>query len=187
MDHIQPKFLFLSLVPSPWGQWGFIKFSSGIEFTIVHIPVIIGSMFGGKRVALMLGLIFGLGSISAAAIYGGATAVMFLNPLVSILPRVLFGYAIYLLFNLFKNRFKNPAIAFALTAALSTVIHTVLVLSMLFVFYLSPKALFTLIETEQLKMLLLFLLLINLVVEVFLAVAIATPIGVRMKQFKEAK
>ena len=69
--------LFLSLVPSPWGQWGFIRFNSGIEFTIVHIPVIIGAIFGGRRVAITLGLIFGIGSISAAAIYGGPTAVFF--------------------------------------------------------------------------------------------------------------
>jgi uncharacterized membrane protein len=178
--------LFLSLVPSPWGQWGFIRFNSGIEFTIVHIPVIIGAIFGGRRVAITLGLIFGIGSISAAAIYGGPTAVFFLNPLVSVLPRILFGFFTYLIYSGLSKAIKNPGISISLTAILSTLVHTVLVLSMLYVFFLMPDALIDVIGDETLKSLILVLLSWNMLIEVSLAAAIVTPIALRVKEFKEA-
>lgn len=178
--------LFLSLVPAPYGQWGFIRFSSGIEFTIVHIPVIIGGIFGGRRSSILLGLIFGIGSISAAAIYGGPTAVFFLNPLVSILPRILFGWFVFEFYNFFTKVIKNKVVGTAVSAALATLAHSVMVIGILFIFYLGPEALLTVVETDQLKMLLLYLLMINVSVEVVLAVILAAPIAKRLLDYKEA-
>lgn len=179
--------LFLSLVPAPYGQWGFIRFSSGIEFTIVHIPVIIGGIYGGRRSAIILGLIFGLGSISAAAIYGGPTAVFFLNPLVSILPRIVFGYLTFEIYNLLHKVIKKDFLSVALSAALSTLAHSIMVIGILFIFYLGPSALLTVVETDQLKMLLLFLLMINVGVETVLAVIIAGPIAKRLKDYQSVE
>lgn len=178
--------LFLSLVPSPWGQWGFIRFNAGIEFTIVHIPVLIGAIFGGKRVAIMLGLIFGIGSISAAAIYGGPTAIFFLNPFVSILPRILFGYFAYLIYKGLSSKFKNPGLTISLTAILATITHTVMVLSMLYLFFLRPDAWLDVLGDETLKSLFLILLSWNMLIEVSLAAAIVTPIAMRVKEFRES-
>ena len=127
--------LFLSLVPAPWGlTWGFFRVTAGVEITIIHIPVIIGGIFGGKRVAIMLGFIFGIGSLLAALIYGGLFSVFFLNPLVSILPRILFGYFIYLFYELLNKFIKWPTLSMSLAFGLSTLAHSFMVLTMLYLF-----------------------------------------------------
>ena len=59
--------------------------------TIMHIPVIIGAIMEGPIVGGFVGLIFGLFSIFQAITNPTPVSFAFLNPLVSILPRVLIG------------------------------------------------------------------------------------------------
>ena len=59
--------------------------------TIMHIPVIIGALMEGPLVGGFVGLIFGLFSIFQAITNPTPVSFVFLNPLVSILPRVLIG------------------------------------------------------------------------------------------------
>lgn len=131
--------LFLALVPAPWGtSWGFIRVGASVEFTIIHIPVLIGAIFGGKKVGVYLGLIFGIGSLTASAIYPGGFTIFFLNPLVSILPRIIFGFAIWYIFEAVSKVIKNEATSIAVSMGLSTLLHTLLVVPLLFLFvYLS--------------------------------------------------
>lgn len=68
----------------------------GISMTFVHIPAIIGAMMEGFSGGLLLSFMFGLASfvknlISPTSIY----SYMLQNPLVSILPRLLVGPAVY--------------------------------------------------------------------------------------------
>lgn len=92
--------LLLSLVP----QIGFIRILPGVSVTIVHIPVIIGIFFLSFRYSLALGFFFGLGSFLAALIYASTPFdLAFINPLISILPRVLFAGAASLIATGFKK------------------------------------------------------------------------------------
>ena len=59
--------------------------------TIMHIPVIIGAIAEGPIVGGFIGLIFGLFSIFQAVTAPTPVSFVFLNPLVSIVPRVLIG------------------------------------------------------------------------------------------------
>lgn len=59
--------------------------------TIMHIPVIIGAIMEGPLVGAFVGLIFGIFSIFQAITNPTPVSFVFLNPLVSILPRVLIG------------------------------------------------------------------------------------------------
>lgn len=61
----------------------------------MHIPVIIAAILEGPVVGGFVGLIFGLSSMyTAATIFAGLpTAFVFLNPLVSVFPRILIGIA----------------------------------------------------------------------------------------------
>ena len=63
--------------------------------TIMHIPVIIGAIIEGPVVGATIGLIFGLTSLWNAMTQPTITSIFFLNPLVSILPRVLIGVVAY--------------------------------------------------------------------------------------------
>lgn len=59
--------------------------------TIMHIPVIIGAILEGPLVGGLIGLIFGLTSIFQAITNPTPVSFVFLNPLVSVLPRLLIG------------------------------------------------------------------------------------------------
>ncbi len=63
--------------------------------TIMHIPVIIGAIIEGPVVGALVGLIFGLFSIYQAITAPTPVSFVFLNPLVSVLPRVLIGITSY--------------------------------------------------------------------------------------------
>lgn len=71
--------------------------------TIMHIPVIIGAIMEGPIVGAFVGLIFGLFSIFQAITAPTVVSFAFLNPLVSVLPRVLIGIVTYYVYNTLKN------------------------------------------------------------------------------------
>ena len=108
-----------------------------ISFTLIHIPVLIGAgLFGWKR-GLLYGLFFGLSSLIKATTYPGTIDFLFVNPLVSVLPRLLFGLIAGLLFSLLGKMKKlyQKSIFLPLISFLLTIVHTILVLSMLFLIY----------------------------------------------------
>lgn len=63
--------------------------------TIMHIPVIIAAIMEGPIVGGFVGLIFGLFSIFQAVTAPTPVSFAFINPLVSVLPRVLIGIVSY--------------------------------------------------------------------------------------------
>jgi uncharacterized membrane protein len=71
--------------------------------TIMHIPVIIGAIMEGPVVGGFVGLIFGLFSIFQAITNPTPVSFVFLNPLVSIVPRVLIGIVSYYVYDFFKK------------------------------------------------------------------------------------
>lgn len=71
--------------------------------TIMHIPVIIGAIMEGPIVGAVVGLIFGLFSIFQAITNPLPTSFVFINPLVSVLPRVLIGITSYYAYNGLKK------------------------------------------------------------------------------------
>ena len=71
--------------------------------TIMHIPVIIGAIMEGPLVGAIVGLIFGLFSIFQAITNPLPTSFVFLNPLVSVLPRVLIGITSYYVYDGLKK------------------------------------------------------------------------------------
>lgn len=71
--------------------------------TIMHIPVIIGAIMEGPIVGALVGLIFGLFSIFQALTNPTPVSFVFLNPLVSVVPRVLIGITSYYVFAALNN------------------------------------------------------------------------------------
>ncbi|NLK45222.1 MAG: ECF transporter S component [Treponema sp.] len=69
---------------------GMIPCSPTVSVTLLHVPVIVGTIIEGPIVGLITALVFGLYSLIRAAISpAGALDPFFVNPLVSILPRLL--------------------------------------------------------------------------------------------------
>ena len=98
---------------------GFIPLGP-VNYTIMHIPVIIGAIAGGPIVGAFVGLIFGLFSLLRAMSAPTIVSVFFLNPLVSVIPRILIGLVSYYVYKGLKtlNR-KFQIILIIILASLS--------------------------------------------------------------------
>ncbi|MCX7771970.1 MAG: ECF transporter S component [Clostridia bacterium] len=124
--------VILSLTPS----LGYIPIPP-ITITTMHIPVIIAAILEGPVVGGMVGLIFGLSSMyTAATIFAGwPTAFPFLNPLVSVLPRILIGVVAYYAYVGIKKLFKVKSAAAVAGAVAGTLTNTIGVLGMIYILY----------------------------------------------------
>ena len=74
--------------------------------TIMHIPVIIGAIIEGPLVGITVGFIFGVTSLLNAITIPTITSFAFINPLVSILPRMLIGVIAYYVYKVLLNLLK---------------------------------------------------------------------------------
>ncbi len=119
----------LGLVPNGLGgSLGFIKITANLEATIIHIPVLIGAALLGRKVGIYLGLAFGVVSLIGAFIYSSP---FFVYPWVSVLPRIIFGLVIYDVVQFFQKLIKPRFLALGISFFLLSLIHTLLVLPML--------------------------------------------------------
>jgi len=108
-----------------------------VQITLMHVPVIIGAILEGPLVGAFIGLIFGLFSLYTAAITPIPIAFAFLNPLVSVVPRILIGIVAYYVYALFMGLFKqkNHSLSIGIAAAAGTLTNTVGVLGMIYILY----------------------------------------------------
>lgn len=114
-----------------------------ISLTILHIPVIIGAILMGPTCGGILGGAFGLLAMVKAAMSGTAADLLF-SPFASgapvrsmvmcIVPRVLLGVFAALLYRLFK-KLMGGIPALAVSCVLATLLHTVMVLGSMWLFF----------------------------------------------------
>lgn len=114
--------------------------------TTMHIPVIIGAILEGPIAGVVIGLIFGISSIIQALLRPNILSFAFVNPLVSVLPRILIGlvsyYSYKLVLTIFsRNNTKNKiskvsdTVSVGVSAALGTLTNTAGVLGMMYLLY----------------------------------------------------
>jgi len=106
--------------------------------TIMHIPVIIGAILEGPKVGMLIGLMFGAFSLIQNIMSPNLLSFAFLNPLVSVLPRVLIGFTAYYSYRLVKS--KNEGFRIAVGAAVGSLTNTVGVLGMIYLLYAAQYA-----------------------------------------------
>ena len=117
---------------------GFIPWFSGASLTILQVPVIIGAVLEGPIVGGVIGLVFGVFSLIQAAVAPtGPADVWFINPLLSILPRLFIGPAAWLIYRSLK-KWQVPALIAA--GIFGSLTNTVLVLGMIGVLGFLPWA-----------------------------------------------
>lgn len=105
------------------------------SFTFVHIPLIVGVLLiKNWKYALGLGAAFGVISFINALFPPTPIDALFVNPLVSILPRILVGLVAFGAFKLVQN-VRNKGVVAAVVAVAATLANTVFVLTALFLFY----------------------------------------------------
>lgn len=104
-----------------------------IDVTIVHITVILVAVLFGPKIGTILGTTWGLLSMLRAYIQPTPFNIVFLNPLISVLPRLIVGFLSGVLFVFLSKKFSNK-ISYAITAAVGTLSNTILVLGSIYLF-----------------------------------------------------
>ena len=96
-------FLALFVVFSYIPYIGYINIGP-IAFTTMHILVLIGALLFGKWKGALFGLFMGVLSLLVSLQYPGTINYLFLNPFVSVLPRVIFGFVSGLIFDILRKK-----------------------------------------------------------------------------------
>ncbi|MGN1248733.1 MAG: ECF transporter S component [Candidatus Spyradocola sp.] len=108
--------------------------------TTMHLPAIIGAILEGPVVGGVIGLIFGLVSLYKAVSGGSLLAPIMMNPLVSILPRILIGPAAYYAYRGLEKLTHKHALSIGIGAVAGTLTNTAGVMGFIYMLYASQYA-----------------------------------------------
>lgn len=145
-----------------------------VKATIMHVPVIIGAIVDGPITGVIVGLVFGLFSIFQAVTSPTPVSFVFLNPLISILPRILIGLATYYVFK--KLPIKKMSVRAGIAAVCGTLVNTLGVLSMIYVIYLQSYAAALGISAEAAKAAIVTVGVTQGIPEAIISAAITIPV-----------
>ena len=111
---------------------GMIPCSPTVSVTLLHVPVIVGTIIEGPVVGLVTAFVFGLYSLIRAAVTpSGALDPFFVNPLVSIVPRLLIAVVTWLVYSGLSKikempKFVGYVVSALLGALVAALLYTVL-------------------------------------------------------------
>jgi len=162
--------------------YGFIPLP-GAKATIMHIPVIIGSIIGGPLVGMTIGFIFGIFSIIQNITTPNILSFAFINPLVSVLPRVLIGFTSYYVYKL--SFIKKDSLRIGLATVVGSLTNTFGVLTMVYVLYAAKFAVSKGIDPSIAAKTIYGIAIINGVPEAIIATIITIPVIMSIKKMKK--
>lgn len=100
--------------------------------TTLHIPVIIATLVLGLKAGLFTGFVFGIQSLISNFASTSFFGPFFINPLVSVLPRVLFPVCVYVVACCINRFVKCRTAVYVAASALGTAAHTAMVMGMIY-------------------------------------------------------
>ncbi|MDE5978090.1 MAG: ECF transporter S component [Turicibacter sp.] len=159
-----------------------------IRATTMHIPVILAGVLLGVRGGAVTGFVFGLSSVIINTVTPTITSFVFtpfyslgdyqgnfMSLVIAIVPRILLGVFAAMIYRGFKNK-KWKLLGSGLTALVCTVIHSILVLGMIYIFFGPSYAAAKGVEFSGLFTLLLGVITTNSLLEAILATFIVAPL-----------
>lgn len=161
--------------------WGYIKLPI-LQATIMHVPVIIGAIIDGPIVGMCIGLIFGISSIIQNLSTPTLLSFALINPLVSVLPRMIIGITSYWGYKITPTR--NKAVKSCVGALIGSITNTVGVLGMIYILYLHQYAQHMKWSNSAASKAILAIGLTNGLPEAFVAVIITVPIVIAVKKIR---
>ena len=120
-----------------------------IKATVLHVPVIIGSILLGPKKGAFLGGMFGLASLLKNTLVPGLSSFVF-TPLIPapgldrgspwalficFVPRILVGIIPYFLFRGLKKLIKSDTVPLAVCGFIGSMVNTLLVMNLIYVFF----------------------------------------------------
>ena len=159
-----------------------------INPTTVHIPVILGACLIGIGPGLILGLTFGVSSLIHSIVIPQPASVIFWNPLISVVPRILCGLVAALIFKLSMKLTKNQAVSFVLSGLIGSLSNTIFVLGSVYLFEAQGYAGILGVNTpEEVLNAILATVAVNGVPEAIFAAIITLACGKIIMQFQKNK
>lgn len=131
---------------------GFIPVGA-LSITTMHLPVILAGVLGGPLFGAGMGFVFGLTSFFRATFQPTITSFVF-SPFITVggisgnfssllicfVPRILLGAAAGILFRMIRRLCRRELLAAAAASGAATVIHTLLVLGGIYLFFANDYA-----------------------------------------------
>lgn len=104
-----------------------------LNITIIHITVIVGGIVLGPQAGFLLGFTWGVCSLILAYTSANILSFMiFTNPLISILPRLLMGGLVALFYHKTTKLIASDRLRMAVSGFLGSIMNTVFVLSSIY-------------------------------------------------------
>ncbi|MGX7025403.1 ECF transporter S component [Vagococcus hydrophili] len=112
------------------------------SLTIIHITVIVASVTLGTKDGMLIGLIWGLLTMFRAWTMPTTPidTLIFTNPIVSVVPRILVGVVAGLLFSFIYKKTKKVSLSTIIASGAASLTNTVLVLGLMGIIYTAPVA-----------------------------------------------
>ncbi|SJZ36138.1 ECF transporter S component [Anaerorhabdus furcosa] len=169
-----------------------------IRATTLHIPVILAGILLGSKYGAAVGFVFGLMSliintsqptitsfVFSPFVSIGGTSGNFASLLIVFGPRIFLGFFSGWLYQFF-NRFKwKPTLNVALTAIINTLIHTLLVMGLIFIFFGGSYAAAKGVLVSQLMNVLIAVITTNGIAEMIVAAVLVTALYKALKPIVE--
>lgn len=106
-----------------------------VDITIMHIPAIIGAVVEGPLVGAAVGLIFGLTSLFKAFTQPTITSFCFMNPVISVLPRILIGIVAYYVYTAVYKMSKRVYLSGFIAGVAGSLTNTICVMGLIYIIY----------------------------------------------------
>lgn len=158
--------------------------------TIIHIPVILGSILLGSKKGAFLGFVFGLTSLIINTVNPTATSFVFTpfgtigstqgnfaSLLICFIPRILVGVVPYWVCRLFHKFNWNRFVGYGFAAVLGSMTNTILVMNMIYLFFAKSYAAATNKAVDVLYDAILYVITFNGVLEALVAALIVIPLA----------
>ena len=165
-----------------------------LNITTMHLPVILAGIIAGPVFGAGMGFVFGLTSFLHATLSPNLTSFVF-SPFITVggisgnffsliicfAPRIFLGWFSGMMYSMVSRKSNNTSLSVMLTAVINTLIHTILVLGGIYLFFAPSyaKALGT--STAGVAAILLGVVSTNTVLEALLA-GVAVPALVKALQ-----
>lgn len=161
--------------------YGFIPLPM-MKATILHVPVIIGALVAGPRVGFMVGLIFGCFSIFQAITSPVLLSFALMNPVISVLPRVLIGVGAYYLYRVLNQALHREPISLAAAGFVGSAINTIGVMGGIYLLYAKEFAAAREIPLDNVVNIIVGVCAFNGIPEAIISAIITVPVVVVLKR-----
>ncbi len=164
---------------------GYISYGA-LSITLLHIPVIIGACVLGAKGGATLGAVWGITCIIKAVMAPPSPleGIIFRNPLIALIPRVLAGFVAGFVFEALAKKIKSKHISAILAAITTCLCNTVLVMGGIYIIYGESQLGISQITFGGLTNYILAAFTINAVIEVVVGIVIAVPVSHALRKIK---